>query len=219
MQPRPQDIEGLGDAALVARIAAGDERALMAAYDRHGDAVFGVAVRFLSDREAAAEIAQEVFLTLWRRAARFDVAAGSLLAWLFGITRHRALDRLRLESRRPRLVGAGDRDSLSDDERLGRAVHAGHGAGRGEDAEGMEGAGDPALEIDRRWAGSVVRGALSEMPDWQRQVLVLAYDHGLTQVEIAGRLGVPLGTVKSRTRRGLAALRERLVGIPGLLEP
>ena len=214
MQPRPQDIDALGDAALVARIAAGDERALMAAYDRHGDSVFGVAVRFLADREAAAEIAQEVFLTLWRRAERFDVAAGSLLAWLMGITRHRALDRLRMESRRPRLVGAGDRERgerpMSDDDRLGRARLA--TAGSAEAAE------DPALEIDRRWAGSVVRSALSEMPEPQRQVLVLAYDQGFSQVEIADRLGLPIGTVKSRTRRGLAALRERLVGIPELRE-
>ena len=215
MQPRPQDVDALGDATLVARIVAGDERALMAAYDRHGDSVFGVAVRFLGDRETAAEIAQDVFLTLWRRAARFDVEAGSLLAWLMGITRHRALDRLRMESRRPRLVGAGDHErgegAMSDDDRLGRAGIAGIGSAAA--------AGDPAAEIDRRWAGSVVRSALSEMPEPQRSILVLAYDHDLTQAEIADRLGLPIGTVKSRTRRGLAALRERLVGIPELREP
>ena len=74
-------MDELGDAELVVRIVARDERALMVAYDRHGATLFGIAVRFLGDRESAAEVVQEVFLSLWQRGARFDAAAGSLIAW------------------------------------------------------------------------------------------------------------------------------------------
>ena len=205
-----------GDAELVARIVARDERALMVAYDRHGSTLFGIAVRFLGDRESAAEVVQEVFLALWQRAARFDASAGSLIAWLIGIARHRSLDRLRAAARRPRLVrtpaadrwdgvgsGLGDAASTAG----GRAIAV---------AQGAE--ADPAVEVARRWTRSVVRASLAELPGAERQVLVLAYDEGLSQSEIADRLGLPIGTVKSRTRRAMAVLRARLVEIPELTD-
>ena len=88
------------DRALVERIAMGDEAAFAAAYDRHAGQLFGAVVRFLGDREAAAEVVQDAFLALWRRTAQFDAAAGSLSAWLFGIARHRAIDRFRADARR-----------------------------------------------------------------------------------------------------------------------
>lgn len=201
-------LDGLDDALLVERIVAGDEGALMAAYDRHGDTLFGIAVRFLADREAAAEIVQETFMSLWQRADRYDAEAGSLLAWLIGITRHRALDRIRADSRRPRIVASVDaagRTGAEDDAGGWSIDPSAHGHGD-----------DPADEVGRRWSRSVVRSALAEMPEAERHVLVLAYDHGLSQSEIAGRLGWPIGTVKSRTRRALATLRERLVAIPEL---
>ncbi len=204
----------LGDAELVGRIAAGDERALMTAYDRHGDTLFGIAVRFLGDREAAAEIVQEVFLSLWQRGHRFDSEAGSLVAWLIGIARHRSLDRLRAESRRPRIVrpapGTGS---------AGSASMFGDGPpfldGR---AALLVDPSDPGAEVDRRWTRSVVRSTLAELPEAERHVLMLAYDDGLSQSEIATRLGMPIGTVKSRTRRAMAALRARLVTVPGLVD-
>lgn len=203
-------LDELDDAALVGRIVAGDERALMAVYDRHGDALFGIAVRFLGDREAAAEVVQEVFLSLWQRAVRYDASAGSLLGWLIGIARHRSLDRLRMESRRPRLATPA------------HAVVDGEGSEEGSLGWGATAISqdepDPAVEVDRRWSRSVVRTALSEMPEPERRVLVLAYDDGLSQAEIAARLGWPLGTVKSRTRRAMATLRERLILVPGLVE-
>lgn len=209
-----EDVESLADELLVGRIAAGDERSLMAVYDRHADVLFGIAVRFLGDREAAAEIVQEVFMALWQRATRFDPEAGTLLGWLIGITRFRSLDRLRSESRRPRLARPG-RVTLDP---WGEPSHDEPRAW----ASGARTAvdmGDPALELDRRWTRAVVQGALSEMTEQDRRVLLLAYDDGLSQSEIATRLGWPLGTVKSRTRRAMALLRERLRGIPGLVEP
>ena len=209
-------MDELGDAALVVRIVARDERALMVAYDRHGATLFGIAVRFLGDRESAAEVVQEVFLSLWQRGARFDAAAGSLIAWLIGIARHRSLDRLRAASRRPRLVRTLSRDgwggAVSGLEDVARTA-GGRAAVVTQGAEA-----DPAVEMDRRWTRSVVRASLAHLPDAERQVLVLAYDEGLSQSQIAVRLGLPIGTVKSRTRRAMAVLRARLVEIPELMD-
>src|SRR5262245_62981244 len=95
------DPSELDDARLVARIAAGEERAFVIAYDRHAGFVFGSVTRFVGDRETAAEIVQDAFTTLWRRARQFDARSGSLLTWLLAIARHRAIDRLRAEGRRP----------------------------------------------------------------------------------------------------------------------
>ena len=82
-------------------------------------------------------------------------------------------------------------------------------------ADGAE--ADPSAEIDRRWTRSVVRSSLAELPDAERRVLVLAYDEDLSQSQIAARLGLPIGTVKSRTRRAMAILRARLTEIPELM--
>jgi RNA polymerase sigma-70 factor (ECF subfamily) len=203
----------LDDVGLVARIVARDERALMAAYDRHGTTLFGIAVRFLGDREEAAEVVQEVFLSLWQRADRFDPGSGSLIAWLIGIARHRSLDRLRAASRRPRTVHS-DTDPWSDGGSALDGLARAHGrpaiAARGPDA-------DPAVETDRSWTRAVVRASLAELPDAERRVLVLAYDEDLSQSQIAMRLGLPIGTVKSRTRRAMAIMRARLTEIPELV--
>src|SRR5262245_59986468 len=94
------------DARLVDRIAEGEESAFVIAYDRHAPFLFSSVVRFLGDRETAAEVVQDTFLALWQRARQYDAGSGSLLTWLLGIARHRAIDRLRAEGRRP------SRDSL-----------------------------------------------------------------------------------------------------------
>lgn len=205
------DVESLDDTVLVGRIAAGDERALMVVYDRHGAVLFGAALRFLGDRETAAEVVQETFLALWQRAARFDPGSGQLLGWLIGITRFRSLDRARAESRRPPRV------EQAWATRGHRAWEAGE---RPQGSSGVSSAVeelDPAGEVDRRWTRAVVRNALSALAEQEREVLVLAYDEGLSQSEIAARTGWPLGTVKSRTRRALATLREQLGAIPDLV--
>jgi RNA polymerase sigma-70 factor, ECF subfamily len=183
------------DGVLAGRIASGDEVAFEIAYDRHGGLIFGSLVRFLGDREAAAEVAQDAFVALWRRAAGYDPNAGSLPGWLLAIARHRAIDRLRGEARRPTFAPV----ALLDDSR---------------DADPSR---DPAGSADRRWADSVVRTMVSELPEAERHVVALAYADGLSQSAIADRLGVPIGTVKSRTRRALARLRTRLVEVPGLV--
>lgn len=180
----------------------------MTLYDRHADALFGTAVRFLRDRESAAEVLQDVFLAMWQRAAQYDPRSGSAFGWLVGIARNRAIDRLRAEARRPRAVRAWTADPDTPE-----AVDLLDWAGR---RLGGSVEGDPVGELDRSWTRALVRTTLAEMPPEERQVVVLAYDHALSQSEIAERLQMPIGTVKSRTRRALARLRARLADIPDM---
>jgi RNA polymerase sigma-70 factor (ECF subfamily) len=196
------------DGLLLRRVAGGDEAAFMTLYDRHADALFGTAVRFLRDRESAAEVLQDVFVAIWQRADQYDPRFGSGFGWLLGIARNRAIDRLRAESRRPRAVHAWTHDAEG-----GEAADLLDWAVRQHDTS-IE--GDPVAEVDRRWTRSLVRTTLAEMPSEERQVVVLAYDQDLSQSEIAERLGMPIGTVKSRTRRALARLRARLADVPDL---
>jgi RNA polymerase sigma-70 factor (ECF subfamily) len=197
------------DAVLVAAVASGSEDALAALYDRHAVAIHATAYRLTGDRQAAEDVVQEVFLTLWNRAERFDPAAGSLAAWLGTMARNRAIDRLRAAGRRPQLVALGrDDDEGSADEALERAAQ-GERAGRGFDAD------DPAALLDAGETRNAINAALATMPNPEREVILLAYRDELTQREIAARLGWPLGTVKTRTRRALARLRGALVEVYG----
>jgi RNA polymerase sigma-70 factor, ECF subfamily len=192
------------DALLVDRIAQGDEGAFMIAYDRHSGFLFGSVLRFLGDRESAAEVVQDAFVTLWRRARQYDAASGSLLTWLLAVARHRAIDRLRAEGRRPA------RDAMRLD-----ALTADGGSGSAKRAEVpqeliADARTDPGTIASRRWVQSVVRTGIAELPEHERQVIILGYALDLSQAQIAERLEWPLGTVKSRTRRALAQLRMRL---------
>jgi RNA polymerase sigma-70 factor (ECF subfamily) len=201
------------DAALADRIALGDEAAFMVAYDRHSGFLFGSTMRFLGDPDAAAETVQDAFLALWRRASQFDAASGSLLTWLLSIARHRAIDRLRADGRRP------TRDAIPLDVLLG-------GDGSGDagvrtDVPAVlvsDAAADPGAIAGRRWSQAVIRTGISELPEHERQVIVLGYALDLSQAQIAERLGWPIGTVKSRTRRALAHLRVRLGAVPDLAD-
>ncbi|HXI45800.1 MAG TPA: sigma-70 family RNA polymerase sigma factor [Candidatus Acidoferrales bacterium] len=209
------------DRALVERIAMGDETAFAAAYDRHSGLVFGSLVRFLGDRDAAAEVAQDAFMALWRRAPQFDATAGSLSGWLLGIARHRAIDRHRAEGRRVTARSVPLSSLLGDD----RDEAGGAGAADFPDWRVSEldpGSSDPAhrdpaAAADRAWVQSVVRSLVAELPEVERSVVVMAYAGGLSQSEIADRLGAPIGTVKSRTRRAFARLRAGLSTVPDLV--
>ncbi len=187
---------------IVERIAAGDEDAFALAYDRHADLLFGALVRFTGDREAAAEIVQDTFMALWRRASQFDHRMGTLAGWLMSIARNRAVDRHRAAARRPTLVQSPETDR-------GQGLPADHET---------ESDIDPEAAAAKRWLQAVVRSVVAELPDDERDVVLLAYSSGLSQSEISSRTGVPLGTVKSRTRRALAHLRGRLTAWPGLID-
>jgi RNA polymerase sigma-70 factor (ECF subfamily) len=196
------------DRALASRIARGDDGAFMTVYDRYGDMLFGTALRFFRDRDTAADIVQETMMAVWRRSDQYDPDHGSLGAWMLGIARNRSIDRLRAEARRPKVVrpaadAGGGADAADPLAWTGLALVA-------EDRD------EPASAADRRWVRSLLATTMSEMRAEERDVLVLAYDHGLSQSEVAERLGVPIGTVKSRTRRALAGLRDRLEHVPDL---
>jgi RNA polymerase sigma-70 factor (ECF subfamily) len=197
-RPGPPD-----DAELVRQVAAGSQDALAALYDRHAEAVHGIASRLTSDRQVAEEVVQETFLALWNRAELYDSAAGSLATWLHAIARNRTVDRLRAAGRRPNLVAlsAASMSDEPDTATLERLVANGRVLGGSAVAPGPEAA---LASAELRTA---IRAALAAMPEHERAVIVLAYQDDLTQSEIAERLGWPLGTVKTRTRRALHRLR------------
>lgn len=199
----------LSDAELAARVATGDEAAFGAVYERYADVVYGATVRFMRDHHVAEEVVQDAYVTLWRLADRYDPDAGSLLGWLLHIARNKAIDRMRSAARRPRAATAPDGDG-QDSFALELALET-----AGSDSRSAEAPDEAAI---RAWTRAVVRTALSVMPETERLALELAYDEGLTQLEIAERTGWPLGTVKTRTRRALANLRTALEGVPGFVE-
>jgi len=196
------------DARLVEQVAAGDEQAFAQIYDRSSKAVLGVVMRLLGDRHAAEEVVQETYLVLWNKAERFNPALGSLLGWLAAIARNRATDRLRAAGRRPVVVGLGAR---SDDDDRADAFDL--DVARGQPVAAAAFDQDPAEAAVRQWTRGVVRDALARSPADERLALELAYYGGLSQSEIAERLGWPLGTVKTRTRRALARLRGELADV------
>jgi RNA polymerase sigma-70 factor (ECF subfamily) len=192
------------DVTLVRAVVHGSDEALALLYDRHAGGVHAVALRLTGDRGIAEEVVQETFLALWNRAALFDPALASLATWLRSIARNRALDKLRAAGRRPTLVPLGGGADGGDDwaiDHIGPDMKVLGGAAA---ARGPE---DAAVAADLR---ALVGEALAAMPDDERKVILLAYRDELTQQEIAERLGWPLGTVKTRTRRALARLRDLL---------
>jgi len=172
------------DSELVARIAQGDERAFLMLYDRHAARVHSLTLRILSDPMLAEEATQDTFLKLWSRARLYLNERGSLILWLLTIARRTALDRLRLEGRRPMLSDANDPDDLwqtiPDQE---------------------------SLPEESRWRS--LHFAVQSLQPEQRQVIELAYYQGLSQSEIAEVLGWPLGTVKTRMRTAMDHLRQK----------
>ena len=186
--PAPASTEaGALDRGLLARIARQDETALAALYDRHARVLYSLALRIVGDRELAQEVLQDTFLRCWNGAERYDPDRGEVVAWLIGVTRHRAIDLLRSRPHQARLREGGP---LPPPERL---------AGPREPD-----AGDTLLL--RR----AMTAALAALSPPQRQAIELASYTGLTQTEIARVQGEPLGTVKSRMRSGLERLRAAL---------
>src|SRR3954468_19134637 len=169
-------------------------------YDEHGPAVYGTALRVLGNPAAAQDVAQDVFLRLWRRPAAFDPRRGDLGAYLRLMARSRALDLWRTAQAGGR---ATDRLKIAS----GRA---GPRAGGEPAAPFRRVEAEPASRFERDEHARTVRAALGALPEAQREAVVLAYWGGLTADEIAARSGVPLGTAKSRVRLGLQRMRGEL---------
>lgn len=197
---------GRTDAQLVAALAQGDQSALAELYDRHAAVLYRAALLRVGDRQLAEEILQDTFVALWKRADLFDERQGSMAAWLSTIARNRAIDRLRGQGRRPVALPfsalATDAERPSDEE---PPLH------RLRDRDPS--ADDPAATVDGAWLRAEVERALAGMPAVESEVIRLAYYEELSQSEIAIRLDWPLGTVKTRTRRALARLRDTLADV------
>ena len=167
----------------MARMGAGDRgEPLEALVERYSGPLFGFGLRLLRDRGMAEEMVQDTFVRLWRGAKRYDPERGSVRTFVYTIARNAAIDLQRRAASRPLSTDAGD---------LGSA-----------------GAGDEPF--DKLVLGLDVRSALQTLSDKHRQTLELAYDDDLTQRQIAERLGIPLGTVKTRSHHALRALRQEL---------
>jgi RNA polymerase sigma-70 factor (ECF subfamily) len=183
----PLDLASLHDADLLALITRRNEAALGAVYDRYGALVYTIALRITGDRQTAEEVVQDVFQSVWQTAAGFQPGLGSCSSWLVGITRHRAIDATRSKRERARTREQTiEHDNFVD-------VNA-----------------NPDLAVVQMDLRDAVKDALSTLPTSQRQAVELAYYGGLTRVEIAERLGEPIGTVKTRLRLGLLKLRNLL---------
>ncbi len=167
---------------LIARVAQGDQKAFMDLYDRHAARVHALTLHILGDPMLAEEATQDTFIKLWSRARLYLSERGSFLVWLLTIARHTALDRLRLEARRPMLSDSRDPDTI------------------------WPSLPDQHQNADEaRWKSLYF--AVHALPTQQQQVIELAYYQGMSQSEIAAELGWPLGTVKTRMRAAMEALR------------
>jgi RNA polymerase sigma-70 factor (ECF subfamily) len=174
------------DRAILGRVAGGDLDALDALYERYKTMAYSIAYRITDDTTLAEDVVQEAFLGAWRNAARYVEGRGSVKTWLLAIVHHRAVDAVR--RRRPTTELPDREDVPPPPLRLP----------------------DVWTEVAVRLDAEQVRAALSVLSDVQREVIELAYYRGLTQVQIAERTNTPLGTVKSRMRLGLLAMREVL---------
>jgi RNA polymerase sigma-70 factor, ECF subfamily len=173
---------------LVQRIVTGDQLALHALYERTHRIVYTLIVRIVNNRETAEEVTLDVFHDVWRRAATYDSAGGSVVGWIMNQARSRAIDRLRFEQRKKRVNNAVDSPLP------------------------VSSASDPRDVFDVREQGCLLRDALNVLTPDERQTIETAFFSEMTYHEVAEKLNQPLGTVKTRVRSGLGKLRQALAG-------
>ena len=198
--------EVVADACLVQMLVEGSEDALAGLYDRHGPAVFAAANRLSRDRWVAAEVVQETFLALWNRAELFDPSRGPLRAWLMAIAHNRAVDHLRRASRHDRAAAFS---SFGESHGVDAST-IDWLAASGEPVAAAAPEPNPETWLSRKETRAWIGDAVASLAPLEQSVIALAYDGGLSQAEIAVRLGWPIGTVKTRTRSALRHLRDRL---------
>ena len=174
-------IESLGDGELILRIAHRDRLAFEALYRRFARPFLGLALRRLGDRQRAEDVTQETFAAIWRSAATYRPERGPAAPWLYAVARNAIVNQSRA-----RIDPVSEAPDVAADEP------------------------GPLERAESEWVRSRLRRAIQQLPEEQRTLIELAYWRGLSQTEIAARLGIPLGTVKTRTRAALALLADRL---------
>ncbi len=179
------------DIALVERIVHKDTDALSSLYDRYSRLVFSVALKILSNQEAAEEVTQDVFVQVWHKADTYNAFQGKLITWITSIARNRAIDQYRRTNVRPEGNSISWEDCCDD---------------RSDEANGVE---SNVIDGHQR---RQIQNAILELPEDQRQALSLAFFRGMTHQEIAMELDQPLGTVKTRIRLALLKLRTLISG-------
>jgi RNA polymerase sigma-70 factor (ECF subfamily) len=176
--------DGAQDTAFCLALAGGDRQALAALYDRHAGLLLALGLRLLGSRSQAEDVLHDVFLEAWHRARDFDPARGTVRAWLVTRMRSRCLDRRASASRQARLAG--------------ELAHEGDAPSRKAPGEAID--------------GQRLQGQIADLPAELAEVIELGYFEGLSSSQIGQRLGIPVGTVKSRMARALSTLRQGLVG-------
>jgi RNA polymerase sigma-70 factor (ECF subfamily) len=172
--------------ALMARVAQGDQQAFSELYDRTAPRVLGLIKRVLVDHAQSEEVAQEVFLEIWRTSTRFESQRGAAMSWILTMAHRRAVDRVR-----------SSQASHDRDERIGmRDIETGY--------DNVSETAEIRIEHER------VKKAMSQLSELQREAITLAYYGGFSHTEVAGILSIPIGTVKTRLRDGMIRLRDEL---------
>ena len=174
---------------LLARIARRERAAFEQLYDRYANILYATAMKFLKEDADAQDVVQDVFIQIWDKAKLYDPAKGKPLTWALTLTRNRSIDRIRAIQRRTRLRDDFEKETATDESAGVREALSGVDAGE---------------------KSQILRDAVGRLSPEQRKVIELAFFGGLTQSEVADRLGEPLGTIKARARRGLMKLKEIL---------
>lgn len=185
----PDDYKKADDVTLLRWITAAEEDALGELYDRYGRLVFSMALNAVGDPAIAEEITQDVYLRIWNKAESYNVEQGKVMTWIASITRYRAIDHLRRQSVRPE----GNRAPWAEEESL-------------EPPDPV----DIEYEVEISQRTHLIRAAITQLPEEQRQALAMAYFQGYSHSEIARLQNQPLGTVKTRIRLAMQKLRQIL---------
>ena len=189
MTTAPESDDRTVELDLLARITKRERAAFEQLYTRYSNILYATAMKFLKEDADAQDVVQDVFIQIWDKARLYDPAKGKPLTWALTLTRNRSIDRIRAIQRRSRLRDDFEKETVADES-----------AGIREALSG----------VDASEKSQILRDAVGKLSSEQRKVIDLAFFGGLTQSEIAERLGEPLGTIKARARRGLMKLKEIL---------
>ena len=189
MTTAPESDDRTVELDLLARITKRERAAFEQLYTRYSNILYATAMKFLKEDADAQDVVQDVFIQIWDKAKLYDPAKGKPLTWALTMTRNRSIDRIRAIQRRTRLRDDFEKETVADESTGIREALSG---------------------VDASERTQILRDAVGRLSPEQRKVIDLAFFGGLTQSEIADRLGEPLGTVKARARRGLMKLKEHL---------